>query len=38
MHEVIIGSIIGGTIAFILCKLMYYEGDKLNFLRCKKAL
>jgi len=35
--EFIIGSIIGGVFGLALCKLMFYEGDKLNWLRCKRA-
>jgi len=37
-YEIILGSIIGGVFGLALCKLMFYEGDKLNWLRCKRAL
>ncbi len=36
--EQIIGSIIGGVAGLLIARLMFYDGTKLNFLKCKGAL
>lgn len=38
LYEIVIGYAIGLGISIGVCKLMYYEGKGLNWLRCKNAL